>query len=170
MEANINRSYVRADESQAKFSWLLLLLASLVALLASIWPLAVWAVWIRPEFVALLVVYWVLFAPFRVGMVYAWCMGLVLDLLSGNVLCQEALALTIVAYLVYLFHQRLRMYALLQQSLSVFALVCLYQFIEYWIHGVTGGGYASAALFLPALSSAVCWPFTRLLLDRLRGW
>ena len=169
MEANINRSFVRAGEAQMPVSWWVLLLSSLFALLAAVWPLAVWAVWIRPEFVALLVIYWVLFAPFRVGLLYAWTMGLMLDLLAGNVLCQQALGLTVVAYVVFLLHQRLRMYSMLQQALSVFAIVGLYQFIRYWIHGFTGGSYPGAALFLAAFSSAICWPITRLLLDRLRG-
>ena len=168
MEVNINHNYVRADDGQTHFSWFLLVTTSLVALLAAIWPLAIWAVWIRPEFVAMLVIYWVLFAPFRVGMLYAWFVGFLLDLLVGNILCQQALGLTIVAYLVYLFHQRLRMYSMLQQALSVFAIVSLYQFIEYWIHGFTGGSFATFAILLPALSSAVFWPFTRLVLDRLR--
>ena len=45
----------------------LLLITSALALLASVWPLPVWAAWLRPEFAAMLVIYWVLSAPFAIG-------------------------------------------------------------------------------------------------------
>ena len=75
----------------------LLLLSSLLVLLLSVWPMPGWALWLRPELPLLLVVYWILALPFRLGMVYAWLMGLGLDLLTGSLLGQHALALTLVA-------------------------------------------------------------------------
>lgn len=161
-------SFVRGDAGGAGFSWSLLITSSVLALFASIWPLPVWTVWIRPEFLALLVAYWVMVAPFRVGMVYAFLMGLLLDLFAATPLGQQALGLTVIAYLVFLLHQRIRMFSLLQQSLLMFFLTGVYQLLKFWIYGLSGGAYASVAMLLPALSSAVCWPFVRLLLDRMR--
>ncbi|MGB5325160.1 MAG: rod shape-determining protein MreD [Pseudomonadales bacterium] len=168
MQAGLHRDYAQSGGDGADFSWGLLCASSLLALFASVWPLPVWAVWIRPEFMALLVAYWVMVAPFRVGMVYAFLMGLFLDLLTAAPLGQQALGLTVIAYLVFVIHQRIRMFSLLQQALLLFAFTSIYQVIKFWIYGLSGGAYASFAMLLPALSSAVCWPFVRLLLDRLR--
>ncbi|NNC55821.1 MAG: rod shape-determining protein MreD [Pseudomonadales bacterium] len=168
MDASFNRSYAQRDHESAGFSWGLLFTSSIVALFAAIWPLPVWSIWIRPEFLALLVAYWVMMAPFRVGMVYAFGMGLLLDLFAATPLGQQALGLTVVAYLVFLIHQRMRMFSLLQQSLLLFLLVSVYQLLKFWIYGLSGGAYAGPALLLPALSSAICWPFVRLFMDRLR--
>ena len=87
-------------------------LTSILALLASVWPMPDWALWLRPELTVMLVVYWIMTHPFRIGMIYAWVMGCLLDVLTGSTLCQHALALTIVAYLVFLFHQRTVIYSL----------------------------------------------------------
>ncbi|NNC54811.1 MAG: rod shape-determining protein MreD [Pseudomonadales bacterium] len=168
MDANFNRSYAQRDTEAGDFSWNLLIASSVAALIAAIWPLPLWSTWIRPEFLALLVVYWVMMAPFRVGMVYAFCMGLLIDLFAATPLGQQALGLTVIAYLVFLIHQRMRMFSVLQQSVLVFALLGLYQLLKFWIYGLSGGAYASPALLLPALSSAICWPFVRLFMDRLR--
>ncbi|MBT8139639.1 MAG: rod shape-determining protein MreD [Gammaproteobacteria bacterium] len=168
MDANFNRSYAQRDSDSGEFSWNLLIISSVVALFAAIWPLPLWSTWIRPEFLALLVAYWVMMAPFRVGMVYAFVMGLLLDLFAATPLGQQALGLTVIAYLVFLIHQRMRMFSILQQSLLLFGLVSLYQLLKFWIYGLSGGAYASFALLLPALSSAICWPFVRLFMDRLR--
>lgn len=165
---SIHHSHAGTDEKQSAVPWPLVLATSLLALLMAIWPVAVWAAWIRPEFALLMVVYWVLVSPFRIGMLYAWSLGLGLDFLEGGMLCQHALGLTFAAYLTFLFHTRLHMYSLFQQMLAVFVIAVLFQLIDYWIYGLTGGGYSSLAMLLPAVSSAIFWPFMRLAIDRLR--
>lgn len=140
---------------------------SVLALLIAVWPLPGWALWLRPEVVVMLVVYWIITHPFRIGMIYAWLMGCLLDLLTGSTLCQHALALTIVAYLVFLFHQRTIMYSMLQESCMVFGLVALYHLLNYWIYGLTGGAYFDAAFLLSALSTALLWSGFRVTLDTI---
>ena len=70
----------------------------LLALLLSVWPLPLWAQWGRPEWVAMVLIYWVLALPARVGIGVCWFTGLVLDILEGSPPGQNALALGVVAY------------------------------------------------------------------------
>ena len=79
----------------------------------------------RPSFVALVVVYWSIFAPHAGGIFAAWLAGLALDVFKGDVLGQNALALALVAYIAMSLHQRLRNQTLVQQSLFVFAVLTL---------------------------------------------
>jgi rod shape-determining protein MreD len=151
-------SNVQSSAQQSSLPVGVLCVLSAIALLMSVWPLPVWAWWLRPEWVVMLVIYCVISFPFRMGMVYAWLMGLGLDLLVGRIVGQHALALTIVAYLVLLFHQRAIIYTLGQQSLSVFGLVLLYQLTNYWVYGLTGGMLIEFSFLLSALSSALVWP------------
>ena len=163
--AQLNNTITTAAE-QKPLPWLLILVTTVVSLMAAIWPIAIWAIWIRPKFAVMVVIYWILISPFRIGLVYACCVGLLLDILEGSVLGQQALALTVVAYTTFLFNMRLRMISLLEQTLAVFVLVLVFLCIDYWVHGLTGGAYFSYAFILPALSSSMLWPFGKLTIDR----
>ena len=140
----------------------------LIALTAAIWPMAGWASWLRPELATMIVMYWIIVAPFRVGMTFAWCLGIAVDILEGAVLCQNALALTLVAYGVSLLRQRISMLSIAEQSAVVFLLVVLQHFVNFWVHSLTAGIYFNIAFLVPALVSAILWPLVKLCLDRLR--
>ena len=74
---------VADDKPQSKW---FLTLAIIAILLLSIYPLPTWGQWLRPEFAVLAVIYWLMLAPFQLGMTLAWFIGLSLDLLEGSVL------------------------------------------------------------------------------------
>lgn len=159
---------MRGMENQQDMPWGIVALSVVIVLTAAVFPMPSWAGWLRPEFAAITVIYWVISAPFRIGMVFAWCLGLAVDILEGAVLCQNALGLTVLAYLSFLLHQRLRMFGLFEQASSIFVLVGIYQLIGYWVQGLTGGTYHSLAFLVPALISAILWPVFKLSFDRLR--
>ncbi len=159
---------IRAMDNQQLMPWGIVALSVALSLTAAASPMPGWASWLRPEFAAMTIIYWVLVAPFRLGMLFAWCLGLMLDILEGAVLCQNALGLTVLAYLVFLLHQRLRMFSLFEQASVVFVLMGIHQLIGYWVHGLTGSSYHSLAFLLPALVSAIVWPMFKLGFDRLR--
>ena len=149
-------------------AWRRVAITAALALLAAVWPLPEWGNSLRPEFVAMVVIYWVVVAPFRIGMVFAWSLGLLLDILQGAVLGQHALALTVLAYLCFLFHRRLAMLSPFGQALSVVLLILVYRLIGYWVHNATGGSHYSLQLLLPAATTALAWPAIKGVLDRSR--
>ena len=156
---------VADDKPQSKW---FLTLAIIAILLLSIYPLPVWGQWLRPEFAVLAVIYWVMLAPFQLGMTLAWFIGLSLDLLEGSVLGQHALALTIIAYICALSHQQLRMFSLGAQILAVFLLVFIYQLMNYWVNSLTGGSFDNTLFLLPALVSALFWPLLKFIFNIYR--
>ncbi len=155
---------VADDKPQSKW---FLTLAIIAILLLSIYPLPTWGQWLRPEFAVLAVIYWLMLAPFQLGMTLAWFIGLSLDLLEGSVLGQHALALTIIAYICALSHQQLRMFSLGAQILAVFLLVFIYQLMNYWVNSLTGGSFDNMLFLLPALMSALFWPLLKLTFDHM---
>lgn len=143
------------------------ILCSLVlALVLAVIPLPQWLLWGRPEWVALVLIYWVIALPHRVGLLTALLLGLVLDVLEGAVMGQNALSLAVVATLSLTLYQRLRVFSLGQQAALVFVLVGINQMIGQWVQNLQGAGAGTLLFMLPAISSALLWPFV---LHSLRG-
>ena len=61
---------------------------------------------LRPDWMAVVLIYWSLMAPRKFSLLTAFWMGLALDTLSGALLGQNALALLTVVYLADKFHLR----------------------------------------------------------------
>lgn len=138
----------------------------LFAFVLALVPLPQWSGWGRPEWVALTLIYWVMALPHRVGLITALVLGVMLDLLEGAVLGQNAFALTFVALLTLTLYQRLRVFSLLQQAAVVFVLIGVNQLVCQWVQNLEGAGSESLLFLLPAVSSALLWP---VILHGLRG-
>lgn len=122
----------------------------------------------RPEWVALVLIYWVIATPHRVGVVVAWCCGVAVDLLDGSLMGQHALALVVVAYVAGALYQRMRMFAVWQQGLIVMAICAASQTINFTIESIAGTGRWDVLYFLPSVVSALLWPWMFLVLRFLR--
>lgn len=146
-----------------------IILSLLIAYLLAVVPFPAWAMNYRPEWVPMVLIYWVMALPYRVGIGSAWCAGIVLDILEGSILGLNAMSLVIVAYVTLSLHQRLRMFSSLQQSGLVLALVGLNLMICHWLQIVTGQTLNTNLMFLmAALTSAVIWPSLFHLLRQIR--
>lgn len=121
----------------------------------------------RPEWLGLVVFYWTFRAPAQFGILMAWCLGLLLDVLEATPLGTNALGMALIAFLVLTIHQRLRMYPLPQQCLMVFLLLGINQMLVHFIKQLLGADTAGFSYLWPALTSAIAWPFVSGLLDRL---
>ncbi len=152
--------------SQGPQAYWVILSSFFIALVLTVLPMPAWLQWGRPEWASLALIYWVIALPQRVGLVTAVLLGVFIDTLEGAVLGQNALALTVVATLALTLYQRLRVYNLWQQSAVVFVLVGIHQMICQWVQTLQGAGATSLMFLLPAVSSALLWPFV---LHSLRG-
>lgn len=124
--------------------------------------------YLRPQWVVLVLIYWVIALPHRVGVIVAWSVGLLVDVLQGDLLGQHAIAFMLVAYISESLYQRLRMYTVWQQSIIVFVIVGLSQLINFWIESIAGVAEWSLWYLMPSVVSALLWPFVFLILRYLR--
>lgn len=141
----------------------------LLALMLSVFPLFYEARWLRPEFLALFVIFWAIRLPQQLSLLWVFLAGCWLDVLEGVVLGQHALALVLVAYLALLVHKRMQHYVSWQQLLVVMAIIAVHQLLDNWIHSFQGGAAANLDFLMPAFISALLWPLVREGLDRLRN-
>ena len=142
-------------QARAHGIWVILL-SFFIAYLLAIVPFPEWAMIYRPEWVPMVLIYWAMALPYRVGIGFAWVVGLLLDVLEGSILGLNAMSLVILAYVTISLHQRMRMFSTLQQSGLVLALVGLNLMLCNWLQIVTAQSVPSNLMFLmAALRSAV---------------
>jgi rod shape-determining protein MreD len=143
-------------------------LTFVAALILEVLPLPHLAAAARPEWAAMVLIYWSMALPRRVGVGIGWVYGLVLDVLTGALLGQHALGFTLMAYLSIRLHQRLRVFPLWQQAISVALLLAPYLILAIWVDGMIGREPDSWAYWAPLLSSALFWPVVFVTLRALR--
>lgn len=138
------------------------------AFMLAIMPLPDWAVEFRPDWVTLVMIYWAMALPSKIGVTMAWFAGLLLDVSYGTLMGQHAIGLVLVIYIIHIQHQRLRVASLLQQAIVIFFLLLLKQLLILWVDGMLGRAPDIELYFMPTITSTLLWPWTYLILRDLR--
>lgn len=138
------------------------------AFMLAIMPLPDWAVEFRPDWVTLVLIYWAMAVPSRIGVTIAWFAGMFLDVSYGTLMGQHAVGMVLVIYVIHIQHQRLRVASLMQQAIVIFFLLLIKQLLTLWVDGMLGRAPDSWFYFMPTLTSTLLWPWTYLILRDLR--
>ncbi|MDF1582165.1 MAG: rod shape-determining protein MreD [Methyloprofundus sp.] len=142
-------------------------LTIVVAMALNITPWAAPFLMVAPDWVLLTLIYWTLAAPETAGVGKAWMVGLLVDVLTGQLLGQYALAYALSVYLGVKQHKRIRQYPIIQQSLAVFAFLLLARVLIFWIENINHQT-VSMNFWLPVLTGALVWPVVSLSLRNIR--
>ena len=122
---------------------------------------------LRPDFVALVLLYWCTHKPHRVGIGIAWMMGIFADVADASLFGQHALAYAVLAFGGIMLHRRMQMFDLRQQTLQVFPVLLLaytvYAAVHWQLHGYVAGEY-----FLGCVASVLLWVPLTVMLQALR--
>ena len=163
----------------AKRHWFMSTLSLVATLALASVPLPDAIAPLRPDWVAVVLLYWSLMAPRHFSLLTAFWMGIALDTLTGALLGQNALALLVIVYLAEKFHLRLRVFPLSQLAFTVLLLLGLYEFILFWIDGLAaavspdiavlanrGRTVPLAERWVPPLTGTLVWVALYMLFDR----
>jgi rod shape-determining protein MreD len=134
------------------FIWASLLLALLVNML----PLGR-TPWV-PDILALVLVFWSVHQPQRVGIGVAFFFGLAMDVHQTSLLGQHALAYTALIYLAIMIHRRLLWFSVPSQAVQVLPLFLVAHAIEFGIRMMGGGVFPGPALLLAPVIESLLWP------------
>lgn len=145
-----------------------IVLSFVVAMMLTAMPLPDWAVNWRPAWVAMVLIYWCMALPERVGIGIGWAMGLLLDVQQGTILGQHALGLAVIAYITIKSHQRMRVFPLIQQALLVCSYLFLLQMFNLWIRGIIGVPPKDWTFWAPPFTSMLIWPWLFIILRDVR--
>lgn len=153
--------------SRARTGWLMPL-SFIVALLLGLLPLPDLLQPLRPYWLALVLAYWLLETPDRVGLGTAFVLGLLADLAFGGLLGEQSLRLVVLAFILERFRARLRFFPVSQQALTIGVLLLNDRVISAGLHLLTGVPQLPWLYWAAPLAGMLLWPPLHLLLDFLR--
>ena len=140
----------------------------IVGLMLTVMPLADSVEPFRPDWLALVVIFWAMQLPRTWSVGSAWIIGIVLDVSYGTLLGQHALALCVIAFATVRFHLLMRVFPMSQLAATIFALLALYQFILFWVNGVAGVSAPTITYWAPVITGTLIWPFLFIFLSGVR--
>ena len=135
------------------------------ALVLNLVPLPPEAMTYRPDFLALVLLYWCIQQPRYVGVGSAWLVGLVMDVGDATVFGQHALAYAVLAYGAEYFRRRVLRFPLWQQAVQVAVLLVLCSLIVLLVRFVGGAVLPKSTYVAPPLVGALLWPLVSVLLQ-----
>ena len=117
-----------------------------------------------PDFVAMVVIFWSIHQPRKVGIGLAFCMGLLMDVQNASLLGENALVYTLLSYLAIMIHRRVLWFPVRTQALHILPLLLITQAVQLLIRLWVTGHYPGASYFLASLVSVALWPILTWLL------
>ena len=155
------------SEIQRPVSNTFIVLSVLVALFLNGLPWeGVWLM-LRPDFVALAMLYWCTHKPLRVGIGLSWAVGILADVADASLFGQHALAYTLLAFGGVVLHRRLQMFDLRQQTTQVFGIFAL-TYVAYALVHWQVTGYVVWPYFLGCLTSTLLWAPLSIMFQAMR--
>ena len=127
-------------------------------------PLADFMSWFVPQWVLMVFIFWQMHKPRLISFWWVWPIGLLLDVQQANFLGTSVIAFAVTLYVLQLMYQRLRVFNVAQQAVVIFLLLCCYQMVVYWATLAADDVHKPLSLWMPALVSALVWPWLYLLL------
>jgi rod shape-determining protein MreD len=117
-----------------------------------------------PDLLALVLVFWNVHQPRRVGVGWAFAFGLLMDVHQGAVLGQHALAYTLLSYFAITIHRRVLWFSLMHQALHVLPLLVAAHVASMAARLIVGGMFPGWWWVLAPLIEALLWPVVAVLL------
>ena len=145
-----------------------LLVTYVIALTLMVMPMPATFDVFRPDWVTLVMLYWIIALPHRVSIGTALILGVLSDVLLGSIVGVHALGMVVVAYLAARNFQRLRNFALIQQAVVIAVLILLKRFIVFEANVFLHDAEFTLSYFWPVLTSAVFWLWVFPLLRKVR--
>lgn len=132
-------------------------LSLLAAFICMLFPWSGFALSLRPDFMLLVILFWLLRAPNQCSVGTAWFMGLWIDLATGGIFGQYALAYTITTFFAVIYQRRLVLFSSTQQLVYVFSLLFLSQLILLILKTFAGKEFLGWSYFLPSITGVLVW-------------
>ncbi len=143
-------------------------LTLVVAWLLSLFPLPAdwpsWVAFLRPQWTTLLLIFWIIHFPKCIGVIWSFVVGVIVDVMLGVSLGHHALSFSIIGYMAVELEQRMQLFQLWQQTLSVGLLLTVERLLSLWILGASGQPTPTISYWLAPIVGMLVWPWLRLLL------
>ena len=140
-----------------------ILLSLLAGLILNFLPTSPW-LWM-PDWVALIIIFWSIREPQRVGMGAGFILGLAMDVADASLMGQHALAYVLASYVGAVFSRRILWFPLGQQALHILPLLLTVQTVQFVVRTLPGVESPGLSYFISPFVGAILWiPMTFILL------
>lgn len=129
------------------------------AILLSMIPLPYQLKWLMPNWPILVLIYWIIFVPELIGLFFTFTLGIIIDLLMGNLLGLTSICFMPVAFFADRICYRFRAFNISQQFLVIIVLVSVNHLIRLWLQLYINCPTNNINYWLTIPSSIVAWPF-----------
>ncbi len=129
----------------------------LIALLCQLFPWVGQGIILRPDFMLVVTLYWLLRAPHLCNVGTAWFAGLLVDLATGSLLGQHALSFCFTAYVALSYQRRLVLFNKGQLLAYVLILLLIERVLILLLKLFTGNENPGLAYLLPIISGLLLW-------------
>ncbi len=147
--------------------WWTIVLSLVVAIFLALMPMPELLRYAKPDWIGLVVIYWVLHLPRHLGVFFGWSAGILHDILSFSLLGLNALGKSLIAAVISTSAYQIKHFSMIKQSFIVFVLQSFNVAIIAWINYLTIGTEVRLAFWQSAIASALLWPFISTILNRL---
>jgi rod shape-determining protein MreD len=130
----------------------------IAALLDNLLPWSGLLLALKPDFVALAVLYWCIQQPRKVGFSAAWLLGLMMDAADGSLFGQHALAYSVIAFTGIVLHRRVQMLTMRDQILHVIPILLLNDLVVLAVRKLAGADFPGFTYFAGSFLSGALWP------------
>ncbi|MEP7060854.1 MAG: rod shape-determining protein MreD [Betaproteobacteria bacterium] len=141
-------------------------LTMLFGFLANLLPAAGFAAVLKPDFLALVILYWCIQEPRMMGVGFAWFAGLWMDVADATLFGQHALAYAVLAYSAEYFRRRVLRFTLWHQAAQVAVLLLFCAALVLLVRVVGGAPLPRWTYFVAPLVGALVWPLLSVMLQR----
>ena len=117
-----------------------------------------------PDFVALVLVFWGVHQPRKVGIGTAFFLGLLMDVHDATLLGENALSYTLLSYFAIMLHRRVLWFPIWTQAMHVFPLLLMAQSVQLVVRFFVSGKFPGWFYFIESVVASVLWPLTTWLL------
>lgn len=148
--------------AKAWFVWGSLIAALLSNMVQSmgLWGRAAWT----PDVLALVLVFWTVHQPLRVGVGVSFVFGLLMDVHQGAMLGQHALAYTVLSFFATAIHRRLLWFTVPSQAFQVLPLFMASHAIAVLVRLIAGGSFPGWPILFAPLIESLLWPVVSVIL------
>ncbi len=147
---------------------IIVILTFAVAMLMDVIPLPHIIDVFTPDWIVLVLIYWVMAMPNRIGVFSGWLLGLFVDVLTGTLFGINALSLALVAFLIQVLYHRLRIFPRWKQAINVAVIVGIHRLLVLNLSGLVEPFSYEFSYWLPLISAAAFWPWVFILLRDVR--
>ena len=136
------------------FTWSIIILSIVLTII----PLPDLINSFRLPWLMMTVIYFSIFNVSLIGVLSAWFAGLILDLMTGGLMGENAMILSIISYISYRFRFQIRVYPIWQIMVVVLILLSLGELLSLWIQGVSGTMNISIVNWINISIAIIIWP------------